>query len=347
MKPSAAVLATDAHWFIDNFDPQSRKLAFLQMDRARLSDAPFLDQRLDRTGCAQALVGVDEVASGSHVVAPPEINFIWHTAFCCSTLIAHTLDAPGKNLALREPGVTMTLASAKRGGLLAPERGGEKLARATFQLLARRFDAAEKILVKPTNAVNTLVEEAARLTHGKMLFLYSDCRSFVTSIAKKNLDGRIFVRKLFSVFAADGDPLGRLPGSKLFEMSDLQVAALVWQIQIRLFRSAMALLGDRAVSLNCDVFLSDPGGTLAKLDRFFGLGLGAEHIADVVNGPLLSRNAKNPEESYSSVARRNEEQAMAQSLGADLDRIIDWSYQAAPETPRGVPLPRALNEVFS
>lgn len=341
--PSAADLARDASWLADNFDPQARSVSFVHLDRARLSGTPFLDQRLDRSGAGQAAASFDALEPALPP-APAQLNFIWHTAFCCSTLIAHALNAPGRNLSLREPAITMTLAAAKRGGWFSPQHLGDRLPSTVFRLLARRFAESEQVLIKPTNTVNTLVADAARLTNGKMLFLYSDCRSFITSIAKKKLDGHIFARKLFTIFASDGDPLGKLPPQQLFEMSDLQIAALVWQMQIGHFRRAMAALGNRAVSLDCASFLADPAGVLARLDRFFEFGLGPDHIESVVNGPLLTRNAKDENQSYSADTRRSETEAVAELIGPDLDRIIEWSYQAAPETPRGRPLPNALDE---
>jgi hypothetical protein len=338
--PPVADLSRDPCWFADAFDPQNRMVSFVHLDRARLSTAPFLDQRLDRSAAPQATVSLDALEDA---LPPPRLNFIWHTSFCCSTLIAHALDAPGKNLSLREPGITMTLASAKRAGWFDKQHLGDKLPSAVFRLLARRFAENEQVLVKPTNTVNTLIDDAARLTSGKMLFLYSDCREFLLSIAKKKLDGAIFARKLFAIFANDGDPIGKLPPQQLFEMSDLQIAALVWQMQIGHFRRAMTALGSRAASLDCASFLADPKGVLARLDNFFGLGLGSEHIEAVVNGPLLSRNAKNESESYSAEARRRDSDAIAEMIGPDLERVIQWSYQAAPDTPRGRPLANALD----
>jgi hypothetical protein len=335
-----AALARDAAWFADDFDPQAQTVSFVHLDRARLAAAPFLDQRLDRRGAEQMRASFEALEPALPLA---RLGFIWHTSFCCSTLIARALDAPGKNLALREPAITMKLAAAKRGGWFAPQHLGDRLPSLVFRLLARRFEEREQVLIKPTNTVNTLLEDANRLTSGKMLFLYSDCREFLASIAKKKLDGYIFARKLFTISANDGGPLGKLPPQQLFEMSDLQIAALTWQMQIGHFRRVMASLGNRAASLDCASFLADPAGVLSRLDRFFELGLGGAHIESVVAGPLMTRNAKDESQSYGAELRRKERDALAQALGADLDRIIEWSYQAASETPRGRPLPNALD----
>jgi len=158
--PSPAELAGDPHWFLDNIDPNARVFSFLRMEREKLSGTPFLDQRLERAGAAQATASLEALEASLPSDLPP-LNFIWHIGFCCSTLIAHALDHPGKNLSLREPGVTMTLAAAKRGGWFSPQHLGPRLPSAVFRLLARPFGEGEKVLVKPTNTVNTLIEDAA------------------------------------------------------------------------------------------------------------------------------------------------------------------------------------------
>ncbi len=335
-----SLLLSDPHWFADDLDLENRVLRFVRVDRALLSDTPFLDERMDRTGRATAALPLDD-ATGTSGPAP-RLHFIWHTAFCLSTLIAHALDMPGENLSLREPRILMNLGRAKRTRWAAQNGLERALPDATFRLLARRFAPAEQILIKPTNTVNTLMHDAASLTDGRMLFLYSDCRSFLISIAKKRQEGYVFARKLFAILAADGHPFGRLAPRQLLEMSDLQIAALVWHMQIAEMRNAMAMLGQRAASLNCDDFLANPKGALAALDGFFDLDLGAARIDAVAASDLLKRDAKNTDAAYDGARRASEAGDTAKMLGTDLPRVIEWSYGAAPETPKGAPLPQPL-----
>jgi hypothetical protein len=126
-------------------------------------------------------------------------------------------------------------------------------------------------------------------------------------------------------------------------MSDLEVAAIAWHLQIAEFRRSWAELGEgRVASLDCDAFLADPRGVLEKLDSFFGYGFGSETIRTIVEGPVLTRHAKLPQAPFSPEQRRVEQQRVRQFLGADLERIAEWSYTAYPEAVRGVPLPGAL-----
>jgi hypothetical protein len=99
---------------------------------------------------------------------------------------------------------------------------------------------------------------------------------------------------------------------------------------------------DRAASLDCDAFLADPHTALKKLDVFFGYGFGPETIDAIFRGPVLSRHAKLPQAPFSTEQRRIETERTRKFLGADLQRIVDWSHKAYPEAQQGIALPGAL-----
>jgi hypothetical protein len=320
----------NAAWFPDNVDFNRGTFGFVRTDRKALAKESFLDSRWNRSTLSRVDIPIPAVSSATERLPRPELNFIWHTAFCCSTLIARCLDAENVNLSLKEPQILIPLAEAKRGG-----RQISGASDAVFKLLAR---GREQVVVKPTNAVNNLVPDALRTTDGRMLFLYSDCRSFLISTAKKGEMGRIFARKLFGLFAADGHGQAKWPWQTLFELSDMQVAALVWHMQIAEFRRSWDAA--RSAALNCDDFLSHPRETLEKLNAFFALGLPASRLDAAL--PLLARNAKDTNESFSAERRAIEANDTAKTFNGELDTVVEWSYRACPETPCENPLETTL-----
>ena len=318
------------NWFPDHMDFKRNVVGFVRTDRNALCREAFLDSRWNRSVLPRIEIPIPTVLSASEKLPRPKLNILWHTAFCCSTLLARCLDAEGANLSLKEPQILIMLAEAKRAG-----RDVAAAVDATIKLLAR---GNEHVLVKPTNAVNNLIPEVLRATDGRMLFLYSDCKSFLVSIAKKGEMGRIFARKLFGLFAADGHPQTKWPWQTLFELSDMQIAALVWHMQIAEFlRSRDAA---RSAALNCDDFLGRPRETLEKLNAFFALDLSASQLDAAL--PLLARNAKDTNEAFSADRRAAEAEDTARMFGTELDTVVEWSYRACPETPRGNPLGNTL-----
>ena len=336
----------DPVWFLQDYDTATRKLRFVRTTRDALANQPFLAEGMwDYTPLPQVLIPENAIAGALPESAElPRANFIWHTAFCCSTLMARALDHEGRNLSLKEPGVLLTVADAKRQRAMGPGRPlSYRFPEIALRLLARPFAPGEQMTMKPTNSGNYALRDAIALTKGKHLFLYSDCRSFVISIAKKGEYGRRYVRDLYTRILGDGNEQGGWPVQQVFAYSDLQLAAIVWHMQIAEFHRSWPMLKDgRAASLDCDAFLAEPLEALAKIDEFLGLGLGREHLASVVSGPIFAQHSKDTGSAYGIASRRADHDAAAASIARDLDEIVAWSYDLCRRTPVDCPVPQPL-----
>lgn len=340
---TAEDIARDPRWFVEDYDPRTATLSFVRADRDVLMRQPFLDYRWNRESLERREVSVEALAARMPEQAPPpRLDFIWHTSFCCSTLIAEALDLPGRILSLREPLVLVPLADSKRAAILANRPVPPRLSELVFRLLARSA-GGEAAMVKPSNFANVLIQDAARQSEGKALFLYSDLESFLISIEKGGHTLRKYARRLFGNIVADsGGPLP-WPPQEIFQMADLEIAALAWHMQIAEFRRSARVIGQgRAVALDCDAFLADPGKVLTALDAFFEAGLGQDHIARIVAGPLLKRHAKVPGQAFDVQQRRAQSDDVRRRSGPDIERIVEWSYRVCPDTPQGPPLAGVL-----
>lgn len=342
--PQTDVVAGDASWFIEDFDLPSRAFSFVKTDPETLAREPFLDYRWNRTRLLHQRLDQAALVGRFGLGLPrPQLHFIWHTSHCCSTLIAGTLDAPGRNLTLREPFALVPVADAKRVGAFERHVVSPRLPEIVFRLLARPHHDSGQITVKPSNFANYLLLDAIANTSGKMLFLYSDLTSFLISVCKGGLNFSRYARQLFANIA--GDDGKELPWSatQLVRMSDLEIAAMAWHLQIAEFqRGWPALEPGRAASLDCDAFLADPATAIARLDAFFGFGLGRSHVEQVMTGPLLRQHAKSPMEVFNSQMRQQAQAAIWRERGADIERVVRWSYDTFPLTPRDAPLPNPL-----
>jgi hypothetical protein len=339
---SGADAMDDARWFPVGFDARSGEISFVATDRRSVAEQAFLDGRWNRDGLARRRESVKALL-GKASQLRPRMNFIWHTGFCCSTLLAKALDHPARNLSLCEPQILVEIADAKRAGAFAHNPSAARIPQVVFQFLGRSFSPGAGVTVKPAPAANHLLPEAALHTAGKMLFLYSDCRSFLISIAKMSEDGRKYARRMFLAILADGNPQAQWPAGQLLKFSDLEIAALVWHMQIAQFRRDWPdVAASRAMSLDCDALLVSPLDTVSKVGAFFELELDGEHLADVVGGPLFRRNAKNPAEPYDADRRRKDHEAVGRQIGPEIDGIVAWSYQLCSTTPRAMPLSHPL-----
>ena len=339
-------ILAEPRWFFEDYNDVTRKLRFVRASRDILANQPFLAEGLwDYSALEKREVAESEILALLPTgLRKPRINFIWHTAFCCSTMIARMLDRAGANLSLKEPGVLMMLADAKRQGAIGPgQTFSNRIAELIFTLLGRPFGEDEQITVKPTNASNCLLRDALAMTQGRQLFVYSDCRSFLISVAKKKEYGRRYARLLYQTIVGDGNVQARWPMDEVLALSDLQIAALAWHMQIAEFRRSWPRIAPgRAASLDCDAFLVAPLETLVKIDAFFGLGLGRGFLEEAVSGPAFSHHSKDVGMAFGAADRRSEHAGTAAELGRDLDEVVAWSYKRCETTPRGAPLGNSL-----
>ncbi len=329
----------DAAWFPDGFDARSGEFLFVKAEREQLSSQTFLDRRWDRTGFARARGSARTLLAPSSLPSP---NIIWHTGFCCSTLLAKTLDRPGCNLSLCEPQILVDVADAKRSGTVPPDSLAD-IAQRAFHLLSRPHADGEQVTLKPAPAANALLREATVRTSAPMLFLYSDCRTFLLAICKLGEEGRKYVRRLFLALLADGHPQAQWPPPRLLSLSDLELAAMVWHMQIAEMRRSLPHLNSgRMASLDCDAFLFAPAETLQRMSHFFSLGLGGDYVHGVVAGPLFRRNAKTGEEPFNARRRSEDHARIERHMPGEVDRIVAQSYAICRDTPRALPLPQPL-----
>lgn len=330
----------DPSWFLDRLDLKRGHGLFTRAKRDVLSGAVFLDQSWNRGGAAQCALPISAIRA--YQGSAPSPATIWHSAFCCSTLIANCLDAPGTSLAVKEPMALLDLDQALQD---TPEQADGRLVSAVFSLVGRGSAPGERAVIKPSNAVNAMIPAVAANTAGPMLLLYSNCRDFILSVARGGgvvggiEDRRRFARDLMTQRVLHQRPGVRWRPEDLYTLTDLQITALVWHAQMAEFRAVARTLGPRrARSLDCDVFLANPRRCLDHLDCFLGLGLGSARTEAITSGPKLSRHAKQPHMAFGAAGRRRAWSIVEIELGASLGELIEWSYRVCPETPRDDPV---------
>lgn len=331
--PTPASVLSDPRWFADGFDPQTGTIGFAEVSRDALAREPFLDGRWQKIGARKGRMTLSTVRAGlTDGPAPQNLRFIWHTGFCCSTLLARALDAPAKNLSLCEPRLLVDVADAKRAGGFSIHSDLAALPDIAFRLLSRPFAGSECVTLKPAPAANCLLQEAATLD-ARHLLLFSDCESFIISIVKMGADGTVYVRSMLNLLLQDGVARGSgYAGANAHSL--YRTAALVWQLQVAEFRNFRPAIR----SLDCDLLLGDPAGTLRAVDGHFDLGLGEKQIAEAVSGPLFRRNAKDPQTAFDSTRRREEHATARKRLGSELQEAVAWGCEQFPENPLPDPL---------
>lgn len=340
-------LLADPEWFPESLDSGRGLISFARVTADGLRETPFLDKRMNAIITERRMVGLADAmkawragkARKTHMPA-----FIFHSAFCCSTLLARALDAPGTCIALKEPDILMALANSLRidERLKRDSRAANQLVDFIFELLGRRFASGERVLVKPTNSANNLLPHALRVK-APTLIIYGDLRSFLVSVIKKGEPCKAFVRLQYNIFVLDEGGLAAIPHRQAMGLTDLQAAAMVWRHQLELFAGELAQpRAGNPASLDFRVLLDDPAASLAAASKHLGLRHSSAALNETANGPVFRQNSKDSGEDYDSARRDAEEAALDAAHGETLDLIVPWGLDVNLGRALVLPLPRPL-----
>ena len=320
-----ATLLRDPHWFPVAFDLNANTLTLWKTDRDALSQAAFLDQRAySRDSVFQTVPLAAALEAGSPTAS---INWIFHSAFCCSTLLARALDIPNKSLALKEPDILMQLANARRmaasTGLKEPVL--QKLEQFILNLLGRRFNANEAIVIKPTNAANPVMQLAVARGEACM-FAVSPLQDFLISVIKKGEACRSFMRTLYNIFVLDPLGLAQIPARQAMTFTDLQVTALVWHHQLQFMTGTADKASKGPVkALDGTQLPANPAPYLMAAAAHFGLDWEPGDAQAQATGPVFQRNSKFEDQTYDVNVRREEAAVLLTAHREAIDVTLKWA----------------------
>jgi len=322
-------------WLAHRYDPGQDAVHFIDVPRDVRRETPFLTDRDLPDVSNPIVVRRQEALAG---VSPARLNFIFHSAYCGSTLVANAYDRPGTSFALKEPTYLNDMVGWRlRGG--EPQRIGEVMADG-LRLLARPFQTGEIGIIKPSNVVNGLARAMITMRpEAGVLLLYAPLKQFLGSIAAKGLWGRLWVRDLLSKYLQEGFvDLGFTP-QDYFLQSDLQVAAIGWLAQHKLFSALATSWPDRVRTIDTPRLLADPMRSLEALDRLFGVA-GDTEARETVIDSVFSRHSKFGTD-FSTTERASDQRSAAELHGDEIEKVAIWAETVATQAgiPRDLPQP--------
>lgn len=343
-----AALVREPRYYLSGVDLDRGECIFQQVDRDTYKRSTFLDHRIRAATDATQRVPLDVMLGLTQSLngQGSRTHYIWHSAFCCSTLLAKSLDFDERCCVLREPSALMQLANYKRTGhgWLVNEERWRELVDAVLAVLGKSWQPGEEVVIKPTNAANNIAVDVIRNPRtGAMLLLYSSLERFLVSILRKGEAGRAYVRTLFSIIMSDSPRVQSITPRRLIQLTDLQMAALAWYLQldnfVQLMRDCPAA---RIRTLDSDVLLAEPLATLKKLCAFFGIAVSDAALEEVVTGPVFTKYSKDEAQDYDAAVRDAEFEQSLREHRRTIEGIVAWSEQIRPEGPLRLPLPNAL-----
>ena len=326
MAVSATDPLADAEWLAHRYIESEDRVRFAKVPRARHAAVPFLTEAyLGDLGATHDLEARTCLNDG----VPGPLHFLFHSAFCGSTMLVRAFDRPGVAMGLSEPVILNDVVGFRRRG--AAPGALARVADVATRLLARPFAPGEAVIVKPSNVINPLAELLLALRgEARAVFLYAPLETFLISVARKGLGCRLWARELVEGYLTEDylGPLG-LTSHDVFRQTDLQVAATGWLAQNAHFSRLATKIGpDRLRTLDADALTDDPQAALSAAARHYGLALDPQAVAQIAAGPAFTRHSKSGAD-YSANARRDDYAAARAAYGEEINMVVVWADAVA------------------
>lgn len=315
-----AELLADPKYMLHQIIPERNEALFVPADLALLRQLSFLDGRADFSSGPTVTVALDAMLT-ERLRQPGPDRYIFHVAFCGSTLLARLLDKQGSTLLLKEPNILVDLANWKRSGRDSRFAPALDL---SLACLRRSWATGEAVVIKPSNWINNLlpdiVEHSAQL---RSIFITMAPDAYVIAVLRGGRDRLAFAARTAShlapscpkgniwlreAIAATADPIGRA----------LNLALVALHLQEMLFS------GHAGSVINAEEIFANPVEAARHASDALSLDIDEATIAATVS-ERKATNAKAPDRSFSLTERRLEDIEIERYHGAAIKAALDWS----------------------
>lgn len=334
--PSLDTVIADGRWLAHRYDEVADAVRFRFVDREAHRGVTFLtDAELGEEGDCAFPRGA--CLSAVKALGLPPARMIVHSAFCCSTLLARAFDLPGTAMGVKEPVILNDVAGLQlRGG--DPRQVAAALDVA-LHLLARPLAPGEAVVVKPSNLTNPALPAVFKLRPDtRALFLHAPLRDFLGSVARKDIEGRAWVRELMWKLISLGQAQRfGFSTEELYRHTDLQVAALGWLAQHALVADMAAAYPDALRTIDSDALMARPAAAMDALGQHFAIRVDG---AAVAAGPAFTRHSKSGE-AFGAEARQRDRSEGLELHAREIAMVLEWAGQLAAFAgiPTVLPLP--------
>jgi hypothetical protein len=324
--PDLAAIAADSTWLANRYDESQDAIHFVRLTREEHRAVTFITDDYIPAEAPRLVLRRGDVAAAAGPPAP--LHFVFHSAYCCSTVLARAFDIEGISMGLKEPLILNDMVGWRRRG--AEPRALAGVLDDVLTLLARPFSPREAVVVKPSNVLNSIAPAmlGAR-PQSRAILLYAPLPDFLRSIARKGLWGRRWARELFIGQLRDGMVDLGLAEQHYLDLTDLQVAAAGWLAQQDVFNRLIGRFGpERVRALDSTALMARPGEAMARLSDLFGLSLGEAAIEAVLAGPAFTSHSKS-NAGFSAADRVAEQRDAAATHADEIEKVAVWAEAVA------------------
>lgn len=342
-------LISNPDYLLYGINPARSELIFLEVTRETYRNSTFLDERISRTRDRVHGFDLEEVVNAMSQVPTRSkpVHYIFHTAFCCSTLLAKSLDFEDRTMSLREPMVFTNLANAKRILKKKDQFDTEywqNMVNISVKLLNKVYNPEEQVIVKATNMANNVAADALNVNRdSKAILLTSSLESYIASNIKKKDEALEKIPLIAKFFSMDSDYIDHFPELKLPDLDFLQRIIFAWHIQRYMFMQLVENFGQNRVrTMDADELLDRPFDSLQAARDFLDLDIPDKMLREKIGSNVWHRDAKSPEKPFNRTVRAADYAEILDHNRTLIDDAIGWSAMLQDGVPVADPLPSPL-----
>jgi hypothetical protein len=318
------------------------KAYFVKMSPQWYSESVFLDPaRMKGTYVIESNLQWTQTIAEN--IAWHPTNFIFHTAFCGSTLMAQALDAMFNSLPLREPEVLGNVLFFLRS---SPGNDKEKnpwLER-VVRLLSRSYDPLQHVVIKANDNANPLMIDLLKWRSDiPVLFMYTPLSEFLVGCLKAD-NRRAWIRQRFNAIKPLAPSLLNLESELSVDDNAYgEMAATYWSYNIALYFNARQS-SQQIRNLDFNQMLIQPRESVEACARLFGLQARADADHDNEINKLFGVYSKNSNFKYSPQQRANDIQRILEKNPDHLEAAERLATELLQNDYPGKELPGKLLE---
>lgn len=313
----ASVALHEASCFPVDLHVPERRFGMRRVDVRQLEESVFLDNRMQGALEAAMPVPVHRVAESAVAASAPA--WLFHTSFCCSTLLSRALHVPPHEVVLKEPLVLRRLSDARHAGWPIDE-----LVLPTLRLLSRPWHPGGSVVVKPTHAaLNIGTALTAATPESRCIVLTSSLEDFVLSNMKKTPETRQKIPVLAERALQAGRLRTRLPAGAYCPPDLSAAAALQWAAQRDLCLDMLEGASGRFRVLDATDLLADFGSVVARCAKWLDLPVPEDVLRARVR-QVAGAHAKDTGVAYNPVRREREAEHLRAAHASELQAALAW-----------------------
>ena len=334
---AAARIVADPEWLAHRYDERHDAFQYRNISRARHAAVPFATDDCLGKEVNPVVIRREEAAGLLGDQAP--IHFIFHSAFCASTMLVRALDVSDSAMGISEPVMLNDMAGWRKRG--ADVRKHAMVMNDLLGQLSRPWGEGEAVVIKPSNVFNGLAMGALPLRPAsKAVLLYAPIDEFLLSVARKGMWCRLWARELLESLLLDGlVDLGFEPRDYL-RQTDLQVAGVGWLAQHQLFHRIANHYGPaRIATLDSESLTRDPAEVTARVAGHFGLRASASQ--NYAEHTAILRNSKSGA-AFERGERQMDQAHARETFGDEIGKVAEWIRVIAERNEIALVLPFTL-----